>query len=107
MRGKIVDISDFSFSVVTPDNVYDLTITNVVQFAVFGAAYLSTKEGIAAAEEKLDISENTLPADAEIRFLDFISDKGLTLFKPLNSQNSAWGRVQKVNNSIEIKNCHQ
>jgi|GEM_PF-5047860 hypothetical protein len=50
----------------------------------------------------------TLPADAEIRFLEFISDKGLTLFKPLNSQNSAWGRVQKnADNSIEIKNCHQ
>ena len=106
-RGKIVNISEFSFSLATSDNVYDLKITNVAQFVAFGYQFLTSDEGKYEAEDKLDIRNGMSPDKAEKRFLEFISDKGLTLFKSFsNSQYSQWGKVQNVNDNIVVVNCN-
>ena len=40
------------------------------------------------------------------QFMDFISDKGLTLYKSRDNAYTNWGRVHRVNNTITIVNCN-
>ena len=103
---KSLPLSD-SLQIALADNVYDLKITNTALFFAFAFENLSSEKGREEMEYKLDIPVGTPAADAEKRFLKFISDKGLTLLKPLNNQYTQWGKVQQINNNIVIVNCNQ
>ena len=106
-KGLIANVSEFSYSLVTPDNVYDLKITNTALFLAFALKNLDSTEELEKTERELDIPVGMPATEAEKRFLEFISDKGLTLLKPLNNQHSQWGKMQNVNDNIVIVDCNQ
>ena len=114
-NGKMVNnnTADFNFVLVTPDAAYDLKITDGKAFLTnFVYTYLKTlpggnaAKGIQEAQSDMNIWETTSTATAEKRFLKFISDKGLTLYKSRDNSYTDWGVVEHQGNNINIINCN-
>ena len=105
-KNKMENMTDFNFVLVTPDAAYDLKITDAGQFLNFVYQSLMTTKRMREAEKKLKIDESMSTDKAEKRFLNFISDKGLTLYKSRNSGYTDWGRVQQIDGNIVIVNCN-
>lgn len=101
----ITNIADFNFILVTPDAKYDLKITNVSEFAAFGTQYLSSEKGKQKARDKMKIREGMSPATAEKRFLEFISGKGLSLYKAQSYYHEWWGVVEQQGGNIVVNDC--
>ena len=112
--GKMANKKDFNFVLVTPGATYNLKITDEYAFLTnFVYKYLKAlpqgteKEGgMIEAQNKLNVNEGTPTSTAEKRFLKFIADKGLTLYKSRDNSYTDWGQVQKQGNNINIVNCN-
>ena len=119
IHNTIVDTSTFIMFVTTTgnsnattddDTLYALTISDITQFQVNGAQFLSNEDFTSQLfSEWYGINPNISASLNEERFLRLIKEKnlGLTLYKGDKDNFSNWSQIKlKNDNSIKSTNCN-